>query len=498
VKAAASLPSSARVLLAATVAGGAGGLAIQVPAVARWSGAEVAALVGLALAIVITEQFPIPLRYGSETQNLSLDDAVWAAALLLAPPSVLIMSTAAGIAVGQLARRWAPHKILFNVGDHVIGLSLSLAVIAAFGRPDPLQAEAWIAAALAMAVHFAVNETLVAAAIAMVSGERFRAVLLPSLTLSAVQWVGTVSVGILGAVLWLEHPLAIPMLAAPILLSYVASRAWLRNLEERERMVEMGLIAETISSQGDLTKRIAEPDTRNEIGLLAATFNRMLDRLEAAFENEQRFVEEASHELRTPITICRGYLDVLPSLPDPSELREAIDVVIDELDRMGRIVEDMTTLARTSEPDFVRPEELPIDRFMTVVAAKAQPLLPGRLRLEAVPAGESLRADPHRLTQALINLLSNAAFHTTNGCPVTVRVVAEETFWRFDVEDQGGGLASGQEEHVFRPFSRGPTTAHGSGLGLAIVRRVAEAHGGSAGVANRPGEGATFWIRVPR
>jgi signal transduction histidine kinase len=494
----ASLPRSARVLLALTMAGGAAALAAQVPAVARWNGAEVAAVAGLALAIFITEQFPIPLRHGGETQNLSLDDAVWAAALLLGPPSILIMGTAAGIAVGQLARRWAPHKILFNVGDHVIGLSLSLAVFAAFGRPDPLQPEAWVTAALAMAVHFAVNETLVAAAIALASGERFKAVLLPSLTLSAVQWVGTVSVGILGAVLWIEHPLATPMLGAPILLSYLASRAWLRNLEERERMVEMGLIAETISLQGDLTKRIAEPDTRSEIGLLAATFNRMLDRVEAAFDNEQRFVEEASHELRTPITICRGYLEVLPSHPDPDQLREARDVVLDELGRMDRIVEDMTTLARTSEPDFVRPEELPIDRFMTVVAAKAQPLLPGRLRMEAVPVGASLRADPHRLTQALINLLSNAALHTTNGCPVTLRVVDEKTFWRFDVEDQGGGLASGQEEHVFRPFSRGSTTALGSGLGLAIVRRVAQAHGGSAGVANRPGEGATFWIRVPR
>jgi signal transduction histidine kinase len=493
-----TLPRSARVLLAVTVGGGAGAVAVQAPAVAQWNGAEVAAWAGLALAIFITEQFPIPLRHGGETQNLSLDDAVWVAALLLAPPSVFIVGTAAGIAVGQLARRWAPHKILFNVGDHVIGLSLSLALIAAFGRPDPLRPEAWFAAALAMAVHFAVNETLVAAAIALASGERFKAVLLPSLTLSAVQWVGTVSVGILGAVLWIEHPLATPMLGAPILLSYIASRAWLRNLEERERVVEMGRIAETISSQGDLTMRIAEPVTRDEVGLLAATFNRMLDRLEAAFENEQRFVEEASHELRTPITICRGYLEVLPPHPDADQLGEAIDVVVDELGRMGRIVEDMTTLARTSEPDFVRPEELPIDRFMTVVAAKAAPLLTGRLRMEALPVGAKLRADPHRLTQALINLLSNAAVHTTNGCPVTVRVIEEEAFWRFDVEDQGGGLASGQEEQVFRPFSRGSTTALGSGLGLAIVRRVAQAHGGSAGVANRPGEGATFWIRVPR
>jgi signal transduction histidine kinase len=493
-----SLPRSARLLVAVTVAAGAGALAVQVPGVTLWKGADVAAWAGLALAIFVTEQFPIPLRHRGETQNLSLDDAAWAAALLLAPPSVLIMGTAAGLAVGQLARRWAPHKIAFNLGDHLIGLSLGLAVIAAFGRPDPLQPEAWVAAALAMAVHFAVNETLVAAAIALVSGERFKAVLLPSLSLSAVQWAGTVSVGILAAVLWIEHPLATPMLGAPILLSYLASRAWLRNLEERKRMVEMGGIAETISSQGDLTMRIAEPDTRDEVGLLAATFNRMLDRLEAAFEKEQRFVEEASHELRTPITISRGYLEVLPPDPDADQLRETVDVVVDELDRMGRIVEDMTTLARTSEPDFVRPEELPIDRFMTVVAAKAAPLLTGRLRMEGLPVGAVLRADPHRLTQALINLLSNAALHTTNGCPVTVRVVEEESFWCFEVEDQGGGVAIGQEEQVFRPFSRGPTTAVGSGLGLAIVRRVAQAHGGSAGVANRPGEGATFWIRVPR
>jgi signal transduction histidine kinase len=107
-------------------------------------------------------------------------------------------------------------------------------------------------------------------------------------------------------------------------------------------------------------------------------------------------------------------------------------------------------------------------------------------------------ADPQRLTQAVLNLLHNAALHTRPGSPVTLRVQEEPAAWRFEVADEGGGLPRGEEEVVFQPFHRATSLGPGSGLGLAIVRTIAEAHGGSAGVDNRSGEGATFWLRVPR
>jgi two-component system OmpR family sensor kinase len=261
---------------------------------------------------------------------------------------------------------------------------------------------------------------------------------------------------------------------------------------------EIAATADAISREGDLLRTIPESGRQDEVGVLAASFNRMLVRLDDAFRRERRFLSEASHELRTPITICRGHLEVLGPNPEPEELRESIDIVVDELGRLGRIVEEMTTLARVDDPEFLRPRAIALDDFMDEVGMKAETLLDGRLTVERPQLGSMVRADPQRLTQALLNLLNNAAVHGTNGGRVELRAVAEADVWRFEVADEGGGLPPGQEENVFRPFHRGSTRAVGRGLGLAIVAGIAEAHRGSAGVENRPGEGATFWIRVPK
>jgi two-component system, OmpR family, sensor kinase len=260
---------------------------------------------------------------------------------------------------------------------------------------------------------------------------------------------------------------------------------------------EIAATADAISREGDLSRTIPESRRQDEVGLLAKSFNRMLARLDAAFRRERRFISEASHELRTPITICRGHLEVLGPSPTPEEVRDATEVVIDELGRLGRIVEDMTTLARVDDPEFLWPRAIPLDDFMDEVGTKAEPLLDGRLAVERPPPGWIVRADRQRLTQALLNLLNNAAVHG-NGGSVALRVVAERHEWRFEVADEAGGVPPDQEESLFRPFHRGTTRAAGRGLGLAIVRGIAEAHGGAAGVDNRPGKGATFWVRVPR
>jgi signal transduction histidine kinase len=180
------------------------------------------------------------------------------------------------------------------------------------------------------------------------------------------------------------------------------------------------------------------------------------------------------------------------------DVREGVALAVDELARMGRIVDDMVTLARADSDRFLRRETIPLDRFLADLGAKAVQLLDGRLSIIPAQPGATVEGDPHRLTQALINLLQNAAVHAPNGSPVVLRVREEVGGWRFEVEDEGGGVALEPAESVFQPFSRGRTQAPGSGLGLAIVRTIAEAHGGAAGVVNRPGQGATFWIRLPR
>ncbi len=221
-------------------------------------------------------------------------------------------------------------------------------------------------------------------------------------------------------------------------------------------------------------------------------------RLRAQDELRTTFMTAVSHELRTPITISRGHLEVMGRQPSHEELEETLDIVLDELARMGRIVDDITTLVRVEDPAFLRPEKVPLDRFVHDVAAKAGTLLDGRLRLGPLPADSTtITVDPQRLTQALINLLHNAAVHAPRSSAVDLRVRPTRGGWLFEVEDHGVGVPPGSEEDLFRPFRRGSTAVPGTGLGLAIVRGIAEAHGGWAGVWNRPGFGATFWLEVP-
>jgi signal transduction histidine kinase len=490
------LPPRARLLIVSVALVGAVILVVSVPDVLHWSGRDVLVFFALAAAGAIAQQFTIPIRHGGETENLDTTDAVWAAGLLLAEPSTLTLAVAGGIFAGQAARRWSLHKISFNVGQDLVAITGALLVYEALSTSAG-EPQSWLAAALAMGVYFVINAGTIALIISLVERKPYRSVLLPSAGLNLLQWSANVALGILVAVMIVAEPAALPLLSVPLLLSYFTYRGWRREARERELMHELARTADAIYEQGDLARRVAGP-TDDEVGQLGTTLNRMLDRLEGAFRRERRFISEASHELRTPITICRGHLEVLGPKPSPDELEECVDVVVDELDRMGRIVDDMSTLVRADTDWFIRREPFPLDEFLADVAVKASPLLNGRLRV--VPTAEEalLEGDAQRLTQALINLLQNAALHGGNGCPVVLQVLEETDSWRFEVADEGGGITLDPPERVFQPFSRGRTNHGGSGLGLAIVRTIAEAHGGAAGVENRSGEGATFWIRVPK
>ncbi len=214
-------------------------------------------------------------------------------------------------------------------------------------------------------------------------------------------------------------------------------------------------------------------------------------------ELKDRFLSAVSHELRTPITICRGHLEVLGEGASERELRSVRGMLVDELDLMGRLVEDLTTLARVDDRALLKPEVLPLDSFMSSIAAKAETILGDRLRMEPGAHGATIRADPQRLAQALLNLLRNAAEHAKGDGPVRFCARADSASWRFEVADEGGGLGAGEEQAVFEPFSTGFSGRGGTGLGLSIARGIARAHGGESGVVNRPGQGATFWVRIP-
>jgi len=165
---------------------------------------------------------------------------------------------------------------------------------------------------------------------------------------------------------------------------------------------------------------------------------------------------------------------------------------------MGRLVEDLTTMARTGDGMVLKPEPLRPGDFTNSIVAMAEPILGDRLEVTAGPAAGTLWADRQRLTQAVLNLLQNAAGHARGQGLVRLLVCAEPDAWLFEVADEGGGLPPGEERIVFEPFRTGSSGTGRTGLGLSIVRSISRAHGGDCGVVNRPGHGAAFWIRIPR
>lgn len=249
-------------------------------------------------------------------------------------------------------------------------------------------------------------------------------------------------------------------------------------------------------TDNDLGRRI-EVAGDEEVAELAATFNAMLDRIEEAFETQRRFVDDAGHEFKTPITAIRGHLEVLDD--DPDERRQTVGLVIDELDRMARMVNDLLLLARSQGPDFLRLGPIDVSAFVRDVHAKATGLGDRAWRLEDDAEG-TIHADRQRLTQALLQLAANAVQHSRDGSTVAIGAAVLDGEARLGVRDEGEGVPLEEQDRIFERFHRAegaPRTDGGAGLGLSIVRAIAEAHGGRVVLRSRPAAGATFTLVIP-
>jgi signal transduction histidine kinase len=212
---------------------------------------------------------------------------------------------------------------------------------------------------------------------------------------------------------------------------------------------------------------------------------------------ERRFVEDASHALRDPLTICRGHLELLGN--DPKEQRRAIALVMDELDRIARMIDDLELLAEAERPDFLQAESIDVTLFAHELVTKASVLAPRRWVLDHT-AGGTFQADRQRLTEAVMNLARNAAQHTRPDGTVAIGLSLNENEARISVRDNGAGIALSDQAGVFDRFTRGKGAQRRyrtNGLGLAVAKAIADAHGGRLELDSRVGEGSTFTIIVP-
>ena len=286
-------------------------------------------------------------------------------------------------------------------------------------------------------------------------------------------------------------------LAALFVVSFGTSW-WVAGLALRP-VHRMTQVARDITAS-DLSRRIALPGPDDELKGLADTFDAMLDRLETGFEDQRRFVQDASHELRNPLAVTRTNLDLVLSDPEASndELRRSAEVARNSAERMTTMVESLLTQARSGVPELAM-EEVDLAEVASGVvddhrAGARQRKVTIELEVSDQPR---VRGDASALRRAVGNLLSNALKASPPSSTITVVVRTERGRGVVAVVDQGPGLTDEEQELAFDRFWKGATSNGGSGLGLSIVRHVVDRHGGEVSVASEPGLGSTFAIRLP-
>lgn len=246
----------------------------------------------------------------------------------------------------------------------------------------------------------------------------------------------------------------------------------------------------------DLRRRVPVSG-QDDVAGLAMTFNEMLDRLQESFSSQRQLLDDVGHELRTPITIIQGHLE-LQDAADPGDVREVQEIALEELDRMRLLVDDLVTLAKSGRPDFVQTQPVDVGPLTRDVLSKASPL-GARIWTLDHAADVTVPLDPQRITQAWLQLASNAVKYSEEGSKVSIGSQALSGTLRLWVRDQGIGIRPEDRQSIFDRFGRGSnsTRAEGSGLGLNIVTAIVVAHGGTVDVQSAPGIGSTFYLDLP-
>jgi signal transduction histidine kinase len=301
-----------------------------------------------------------------------------------------------------------------------------------------------------------------------------------------------------------------------ICLSLVCAAAWFLARRALAPIAAITTTAARIAESGDFAGRVRGSTSQDEVGRLTATFNTMLNRLEALHAAQRRFVSDASHELRAPLTTIRGNAELLlldPTTP-PEEREAALRDIAEEAARLTRLVEGLLALARGDARQRWRPQPL---RLHELVLSACQSLTE-RPRCPAVTLARNdpvlVHADPDRLEQLLIILLDNACKYTPPDGRVSCSLLVEGRWATLTVRDTGIGIHPDDLPHIFERFYRAdrarthewPTAAAaafdagavpGTGLGLAIARQIVEEAGGTIVAESEPGMGTAFSVHLP-
>ena len=258
--------------------------------------------------------------------------------------------------------------------------------------------------------------------------------------------------------------------------------------------------------RGNLNERVDEVGSNDEIGRLAATFNEMISKLEQAFERERRFTADASHELKTPLAVLRGDIEVaLRRERSPDEYKRVLASSLEEIARLTKLTDDLLTLARSDAGDRVLElEPVRLEQLAAEAHAYIQPLAQSvgiALSYDAPRSPVLIEGDEKRLKQLLVNLLDNAIKYTPPGGSARLALAVENSYALVKVSDSGRGIPASALPHVFERFYRQSdpkdSRVTGFGLGLAISKWIVDAHGGTIEVESAEGEGSRFTVRLP-
>lgn len=289
--------------------------------------------------------------------------------------------------------------------------------------------------------------------------------------------------------------LAVPaFLALAVFGSYFLAKLALRPIDHiTEAAVSLGA--------GNLSRRIAGIESRDEVGRLAGAFNGMLARLEESFQREKQFTSDASHELRTPVSVIMAYAENLTAHAPDQETKEQASAILLESRRMHSIIAQLLALTRGYEGKYrLEREEVPLrDMVADVLAELTEEAAANEISLtEQVPEEIRLSADQSLMTQLLLNLVENGIKYGKPGGTVAVRAAEQDGHILLTVRDDGIGIEEKDLPRIFDRFYRADRARDrsGSGLGLSIVKWIVELHGWSIQAASKPGQGAVFTIQT--